>query len=156
MKKLLICLFIILFVTESLYALNTDGFSTIMKTAGKDDVSFNYKGQEIGRMSKAQLEAMINASEFYQKMTAIEKKGKVYAILKDNPWDIKVGSTFKSSMDIVWEDSDGTILKRITVDVQLMVDKKNQAFLIYQDVAVYLFPAAILVIIILILILTVK
>ena len=156
MKKILIYLFIMLFVTESVYAMNADTFKNILKSAGQDDVNFFYKGKEVGRISKDKFDAVIKSADFYDKLTKAEVAGKVTVILKDSPFTIKAGETFKSTMDITWTDTDGTVLKKITVDFILQTDKGNQVFLVYREMAVYLFPASVLVIIILILILTLK
>jgi hypothetical protein len=156
MKKILICLFIMMFITESVYCLNVDGFKDIVKAIGKDDISVIYQGKEVGRFSKEQFTTLIKSSDFYEKMTIAEKNNKVNVILKDNPWKVKLGDTFKSSMDIIWIAEDGTTLKTMTVDISLQTDKRGQAFLIYQDLCVFLFPGAVLVIILLILLLTIK
>lgn len=156
MKRILIILFCILFTVESVWAMNSTEFAAVTKNMGKDFVSITYKGEELNRMSKAQFEALIKSAEFYDKMIDAEKNKKVSCVLKDDPWSIKVGTTFKSSMDIIWWNQDGTILKKVTVDIQLGIDKKGQAFLIYSELTIYLFPAVLLVAIVLALILIFK
>jgi hypothetical protein len=156
MKKLLICLFTILFLTESVWALNADNFINIMKDMGKDDVSILYQGKEIARYSKQQFIESIKAQDFYSQLTKAEKLGKINVVLKDNPWTIVAGNTFTSSMDIIWIGEDGKELKKITVSITIQTDKQNQIFLVYKNLCIYLFPASVFIIIILIILLSVK
>ena len=78
MKKILICLLAILFLTESVFALNTDTFKDMLKSAGQDDVNFFYHGKEIGRISKQKFETVMKTEDFYNKLTKAETNGKYF------------------------------------------------------------------------------
>lgn len=167
-KKIMVYMLAVMFLSSSLYA---DGFDRIatengfrdfdeialkVKDKEKNEVQVMWDGKVIGTYTKEQFSAIIDAADITNKLTLAEKNSKVFVVLKDNPWKVKLGSKFESSMQIIWKDEDNATLKTINIDMTLMTTPDGRAWLIYKDISAILFPVMTLVVLILLLVIFIK
>jgi hypothetical protein len=167
-KKITVYMLAVMFLSSSLYA---DGFSRIatengfrdfdeialkIKEKEKDEVQVMWDGKVIGTYTKEQFIEILNAAEITNKLTIAEKNSKVFVVLKENPWKVKLGSKFESSMQIIWKDENNQTLKTISIDMTLQTTPDGKAWLIYKDISAVMFPVMTLVVLILLLVIFIK
>jgi hypothetical protein len=146
-----------MFASQSVWAITDAEIKEIQKKYGQGEVFVFYGKKPIGVWTLPQFEAMVQGDEYMSSLTKAEKEGTVNVILAKDPWKVKIGEVFESKMDIVWKDADnGKVLKKVTIDVKLKATQDGKIFVIYKDIAAIAFPVALLVILVLIIIITVK
>jgi hypothetical protein len=121
----------------------------------KDKITFIHKDKLVGVMTIDQFRELTKSAERDQAIITAEEKGNVEITLEDDPWDIEEGQDFKTKAYIKWYGNNRQLLKSMTIGINLQRDREGHSWTvgflrIYDRVARYGFPAALIVIILLI------
>lgn len=107
----------------------TDITFTTNKLKGKvvkgKEIDIFYKDQYVSSMSLTNYKILIDKADSKTKEQIAEEKGKVQIVLKDSPWDLGIGKSYKTSAQIIWTDENGKILKEIRMNIQITRETNN-------------------------------
>lgn len=159
MKKLFIIVMLSILIIPGFLTANeiipADEEYLYLKQEHYNKVIFVFQNKIMGLMSISQFRELVLAAERDSLVSDAEEKGRVVVTLLDNPWNIIPGEEYKTKAKIEWF-SKKEVIKTVTIEVILKRNGKDQGWTmeylkIYDKVARYGFPTALLIIIIILL-----
>lgn len=113
---------------------------------------FQHDGQVVGKVLMKDFQAMVLGAKEYLEILDAEANGRVKIELKDNPWSVTTGDTFKTDVKITWQTKDGQTTKEMIIGISMKtkIEPYSNMVVLYRDVASWGFPFSVVLNIILI------
>lgn len=101
-------------------------------------INFICKDKIFDSMTLEEFKILLKAAKAYEAIDYCEKHQLLKVILEDDPWNIIIGKTYSTYINIVWNDKKGQVLKTLRLKAEFNIPEEKGMVkwrIIYRDVA---------------------